>query len=127
MQTFENGDKVADFLPLKLYLFNLLHVQTAHRLSKMSITLCKVLISKHAGTAVCLAQQVMSPSLKSMSNSHNVKCIEINSSLGKNTGNNFRESCKSSKQTSANTRVYVYLYDLQVSRKIYPVIYTTDT
>ena len=40
-------------------------------------------------------------------------------------GNISQESCKSSKQMSANASVC--LYDLQVSREIFPIFYTKDT
>ena len=45
--------------------------------------------------------------------------MEIKPSLVENTGNIFRESCKSSKQMSANARVC--LYDLQVSKDVFSV------
>ena len=40
-------------------------------------------------------------------------------------GNIFRESCKSVKQTSANAQVC--LYDLQVSKEIFPIFEAKDT
>ena len=43
---------------------------------------------------------------------------EFNPSLVQNTGNVSRENCISSEQSSANARVC--LYDLQVSREIFP-------
>ena len=51
-----------------------------------------------------------------------IRYIEINPSLVYRTGNISQESCKSSKQTSANARVCSY--DLQVSREIFPIFET---